>query len=81
MTVSTVGASAAAIRRLADECPSVSLALSLHGASQGLRASIMPSAHACPLPELAAALDHHATTTVIQLRGGRACAATPRLAC
>ncbi|KAL1524989.1 hypothetical protein AB1Y20_019865 [Prymnesium parvum] len=60
ITVSTVGASAARIRELADAAPRVRLALSLHAASQPLREQLIPSATACALPALAAALDYHA---------------------
>lgn len=60
LTVSTVGGSAAAIVRLGECAPTVRLALSLHAATQPLRASLLPSARECPLPELAAALDAHA---------------------
>lgn len=60
LTVSTVGASAAAIRKLAAAAPAVRLALSLHAASQPLRATLLPSAHDCSLDELTEALDEHA---------------------
>ena len=61
LTVSTVGASPDRIRRLADEAPKVRLALSLHSATAPLREQLIPSATG--LPELASALDYHATTT------------------
>mmetsp|Transcript_48666 Transcript_48666/g.111671 ORF Transcript_48666/g.111671 Transcript_48666/m.111671 type:complete len:577 (+) Transcript_48666:27-1757(+) len=60
LTVSTVGASADKIRRLAHAAPAVRLALSLHAATQPLRAVLVPSAAECELPELADALDEHA---------------------
>lgn len=60
VTISTVGASAAKIRALADDCPDVCLALSLHGGTQILRERLIPAAKACPLPDLEAALDYHA---------------------
>jgi len=59
ITVSTVGASASKIRELAEDAPGVCLALSLHGATQELRELLIPAATACPLDELAAALDYH----------------------
>jgi 23S rRNA (adenine2503-C2)-methyltransferase len=61
VTVSTVGASPYHIRLLAEECPQISLALSLHGATQELRKGLMP--HTAPLQELEAALDYHAEQT------------------
>ena len=61
VTISTVGATPHRIRLLADEAPTVSLAISLHGATPELRTRLMPST--APLPELAAALDYHARTT------------------
>jgi adenine C2-methylase RlmN of 23S rRNA A2503 and tRNA A37 len=63
VTLSTVGASPTLIRRLADEAPQISLALSLHGATQPLREALIPSAKRAPLEELAFALDYHATLT------------------
>jgi adenine C2-methylase RlmN of 23S rRNA A2503 and tRNA A37 len=63
ITVSTVGASASRIRRLADEAPRVRLALSLHAATQGLREELIPSARAVPLSALGEALDYHARVT------------------
>mmetsp|Transcript_53962 Transcript_53962/g.122980 ORF Transcript_53962/g.122980 Transcript_53962/m.122980 type:complete len:257 (-) Transcript_53962:218-988(-) len=64
ITVSTVGASASKIRKLADDVPSVHLALSLHGATQELREALMRvSAVACPLSQLEEALDYHAAKT------------------
>lgn len=61
VTVSTVGASPHHIRLLADECPQISLAISLHGATQELRQGLMPQT--APLRELEAALDYHAENT------------------
>mgnify|MGYP004187814669 CR=1 FL=1 len=52
------------IRRLAEDAPSVSLALSLHGATQPLRELLMPqAAKAVPLEDLADALDYHTSLT------------------
>lgn len=61
LTVSTVGARPAAIRRLADEAPTVRLALSLHSALAPLRAELIPSA--ASITDLASALDYHASAT------------------
>lgn len=61
LTVSTVGASPDRIRRLADEAPTVRLALSLHSAMLPLRETLIPSATS--MEELTAALDYHAHTT------------------
>jgi len=61
VTISTVGASPHRIRLLADEAPTVSLAISLHGATPELRTRLMPAT--APLLELAAALDYHARVT------------------
>jgi len=61
ITVSTVGASPTRIRELADTAPSVRLALSLHAATQPLRASLIPSA--TTLEDLTAALDYHREVT------------------
>ena len=66
ITLSTVGASPRMIRRLADDVPGVSLALSLHGATQKLREELIPSARGVRgshLDELADALDYHAERT------------------
>ena len=64
ISVSTVGVSAKRIRRLAEDAPSVSLALSLHGATQPLRELLMPqAAKAVPLEDLADALDYHTSLT------------------
>ena len=59
VTLSTVGASAAKIRILADEAPQISLALSLHSAIQESREKLIPSASANPIPSLGDALDYH----------------------
>mmetsp|Transcript_25470 Transcript_25470/g.45994 ORF Transcript_25470/g.45994 Transcript_25470/m.45994 type:complete len:396 (+) Transcript_25470:85-1272(+) len=61
VTISTVGASPRHIRLIAHECPQISLALSLHGATQELREQLMPKT--APLHELEAALDYHAEHT------------------
>ena len=61
LTVSTVGASPERIRRLADEAPTVRLALSLHSATLPLRAQLIPSATS--MEDLNSALDYHAQTT------------------
>ena len=64
VTVSTVGVSPLAIRRLADEAPSISLAVSLHGASPELRSQLMPAtATKQSFTQLEAALDYHSATT------------------
>jgi len=59
--LSTVGGSPLHIRLLAKECPQISLALSLHGATQEVRQALMPKT--APLHELEAALDYHAEQT------------------
>lgn len=59
VTVSTVGASAQKIRKLADEAPQVSLALSLHSAKQESRLKLIPAASANPIDSLGKALDYH----------------------
>jgi len=61
VTISTVGGSPHHIRKLANECPQISLALSLHGATQELRQKLMPQT--APLHELEAALDYHVEQT------------------
>lgn len=61
VTISTVGASPRHVRLLADECPQISLALSLHGATQELRQGLMPQT--ASLNELTSALDYHANKT------------------
>lgn len=63
VTISTVGASPHHIRRLADEAPAISLAVSLHGATQALRERLMPAAQRADLADLEAALDYHAGVT------------------
>jgi len=66
VTISTVGVSPHHIRRLAMEAAPISLALSLHGATQELRSQLMPATAAQPsssLTELEAALDYHAAKT------------------
>jgi 23S rRNA (adenine2503-C2)-methyltransferase len=63
VTLSTVGASPTLIRRLADEAPQISLALSLHGATQPLREALIPAAKRAHLEDLASALDYHANLT------------------
>ena len=44
VTISTVGATPERIRWLAEDAPSISLALSLHGATQKIREELIPSA-------------------------------------
>ena len=44
VTISTVGATPSRIRWLAEDAPSISLALSLHGATKELREELIPSA-------------------------------------
>jgi adenine C2-methylase RlmN of 23S rRNA A2503 and tRNA A37 len=61
--LSTVGASPNLIRQLANDAPQISLALSLHGATQHLREILIPSAKRAPLGELEDALDYHAKVT------------------
>ena len=66
ITISTVGSSPDRIRDLADDMPGVSLALSLHGATQELREELIPSARGVKgtvIGELSDALDYHATVT------------------
>jgi len=66
ITISTVGSSPHRIRDLADDMPGVSLALSLHGATQELREELIPSARGVKgttLDVLSEALDYHAATT------------------
>lgn len=61
VTISTVGASPRHIKKMADSCPQISLALSLHGATEELRQGLMPQT--APLEELEEALDYHAEKT------------------
>lgn len=63
VTISTVGASPHLIRQLTKEAPQISLALSLHGATQQLRERLIPAAERAPLADLEAALDHHSRQT------------------
>ncbi|HEY6166668.1 MAG TPA: 23S rRNA (adenine(2503)-C(2))-methyltransferase RlmN [Verrucomicrobiae bacterium] len=58
ITISTSGL-APQIRRLADEPEQFRLALSLHGATDEVRAKIMPVNRKFPLKELTAALDYY----------------------
>lgn len=58
VTVSTVGI-ISKMRKLTQEMPAVSLALSLHAPTQELRTKIVPTATHYPLPELIDALDNH----------------------
>jgi len=58
VTVSTVGI-ASKIRRLTDELPEVSLALSLHAPNQRLRSEIVPTAKHYPIEDMIDALDGH----------------------
>ena len=61
VTVSTVGASPHHIRLLANDAPQISLALSLHGATQELRQRLMPQT--ALLEDIEAALDYHSEKT------------------
>jgi adenine C2-methylase RlmN of 23S rRNA A2503 and tRNA A37 len=71
VTISTVGATPARIRALADDAPDVCLALSLHGATGELREELIPSSRAlgrqhggdAGLEELGKALDYHRAKT------------------
>ena len=66
ITISTVGAAPEKIRDLANDIPGVSLALSLHGATQSLREELIPSARGIKgssLNDLAAALDYYSQKT------------------
>jgi adenine C2-methylase RlmN of 23S rRNA A2503 and tRNA A37 len=60
VTISTVGDAPDRIRQLADEAPQISLALSLHGATQELRLKLIPTAKRSPLEQLEEAMDYHA---------------------
>lgn len=62
VTISTVGV-VPRILALANDLPRVSFALSLHAPNQDLRARIVPSARAYPLPRLMAAVDKYQATT------------------
>jgi 23S rRNA (adenine2503-C2)-methyltransferase len=61
ITVSTVGL-VPRIRQLADEPMQLRLAVSLHGATDEVRAQIMPVNKKYPLPELLAACDYYVNT-------------------
>lgn len=65
ITISTVGASPRSIRTLADEAPSIRLAISLHGATKELREFLLPATKGpgSSLKELEAALDYHKKKT------------------
>ena len=58
MTVSTVGI-VNMIRKLSQELPQVSLALSLHAPNQAMRSAIVPTAKHFPIDKLIDALDEH----------------------
>jgi adenine C2-methylase RlmN of 23S rRNA A2503 and tRNA A37 len=58
VTISTVGV-VHRIRQLADECPAVNLAISLHAGDQARREGIVPTARAYTLRKLGAALDYY----------------------
>ena len=58
VTVSTVGV-VSAMYRLTRELPGVSLALSLHAATQDVRLKIVPAASAHPIEKLLDAVDNH----------------------
>lgn len=57
LTISTVGASTKKIMSLAEHAPQVSLALSLHSATQGTRKKLIPSV--IPMKDLQSALNSH----------------------
>jgi hypothetical protein len=61
VTVSTVGI-IDKIRKLTEELPEVSLALSLHAPNQAMRSAIVPSAKHFPIEQLVDALDGHMMT-------------------
>lgn len=64
ITISTVGASPRHIRLLADHAPTISLAVSLHGATQALRQALLPSAAAAAdISDLKAALTYYTEIT------------------
>lgn len=58
VTVSTVGV-LKTMRRMADELPYVSLALSLHAPNQEVRLKIVPTASSAPINKLMDAIDYH----------------------
>ena len=58
MTVSTVGI-ISKIRKLTEDLPEVSLALSLHAPNQAMRQAIVPTAKHYPIEQLIDALDNH----------------------
>ena len=59
-----MGASPRYIRSLAQQAPTISLAVSLHGATQELREELLPSAAAAAnIDELKEALRYHSATT------------------
>lgn len=58
VTISTVGL-VSQIRKLTNELPEVSLALSLHAPNQDARTTIVPTAARYPIEELIDALDGH----------------------
>ncbi|RLN84154.1 hypothetical protein BBJ28_00013164 [Nothophytophthora sp. Chile5] len=58
ITLSTVGV-IHRIRQLSQDAPLVRLALSLHAPTQEMRAEIVPTSTAYPLPKLMAAIDDH----------------------
>ncbi|KDD75500.1 hypothetical protein H632_c653p0 [Helicosporidium sp. ATCC 50920] len=62
VTLSTVGV-VPRLRQLAQDLPGVSLALSLHAPEQALRARLVPSARAFPLPRILEAVDAYAAAS------------------
>ena len=68
MTVSTVGV-VPRLASLARDLPGVSLALSLHAPTQELRATLVPSARAYPLPRLLAAVQAYQSATQQKVLG------------
>lgn len=63
VTVSTVGI-ASKIRKLTQDLPEVSLALSLHAPNQRLRSQIVPTAKHYPIEDIIDALDGHMTAAL-----------------
>jgi 23S rRNA (adenine2503-C2)-methyltransferase len=65
ITISTVGVTPQNIRQMANDAPSLRLAISLHGATQDIRERLMPATKGChaSLCELESALDDHIALT------------------
>jgi len=62
ITMSTVGV-VGRIDQLAEDCPDVNLALSLHAPTQELRLKIVPSGGAFPIDDIVGAIDRYAAKT------------------